>query len=181
MGEDNNPYQSEEELIKGIINKDSKALHYLYAAYGPSLYGMLYSMLRQQQTKAEELLVLTFVKLFEDIHAFDAKKRKLFTHMMHIARNLATAHHHHGESSPTPPHDLNQSDISAVHKNRAHDSFADLLSRLPSEQEEIFRLVFLEGETYAQVASKKSRALEKVKTMMRAAMVKIRELLHTKA
>lgn len=156
-------------------------MYNLYTTYGPSLFGLLYRMLGQQQVKAEELLVLTFVKVFEDIHSFDVKKRSLFTHMMCIARNLAKEHRRHGRSSSSPQYDLNQSTMPIVDKDSMQEPFADLFSGLSSEQEEIFCLVFLEGATYAEIASKRSRPLEEVKTMIRAAMVKIRDLLHKKA
>lgn len=179
LGGDHNPYKSEEELVKCIKEKDSKVLPYLYTTYGPSLYGMLYRMLGDHN-KAEELLVLTFVKLFEDIHFFDAKKRSFFTHMMSIVRNVVKEHRSHKENRHSQ-HDMNQSDIAAVDKQRGHEPFADLLSKLPSEQEEVFRMLFIQGYSYAEVARKKNSALGKVRSLVRTAMVKVRELLQRKA
>lgn len=174
------PYYHEETLLERIKEKDGKALLYLYDAYGSSLYGMLCSMLGNQP-KAEEVLLLTFVRTFEEIEDFDPKKRKLFTYMMNIARNLAKEYRSNENSRHVAGHHLNQSPAALVNQTIQRDFFADLSGTLSTEQEEIFRVVYMQGYSCAEAARKKGGTLANARGMLRVAMLKIRELLQQKS
>lgn len=180
MKDDHHPYKNKKELLSRLKSKDREAVSCLYDAYGPPLYGMLVRMLGDE-AKAEELLMLTFGRSLEKMDSFDPQKRSLFTFMWNIARDLAKERPAQGESVHHKGNHLNQSSSAAVETKEGSKSFAELQEHLTAEQREIFQLLFIKGDAQAEIAGKRNLSLTKIRSLVRATMLKIRELLSKEA
>lgn len=178
MKEGKNVY-SQEELLQRIKNKERKALSYLYDTYGPALYGLIFRMVDKQE-QAEELLMFTFVKAFEDIGSYNPQKKSIFTYLMQIARGLSKRYIKL-QQERVNHHDRNQTSSSDVRRVEDHQALSDLLIHLTDEQHEIFQLVFVRGNSFDKVVSQSNTSLSKAKSLMRDALLKFRELLSKEA
>lgn len=180
MKDDHHPYKNEKELLSRLKSKDREAVSCLYDAYGPPLYGMLLRMLGDE-AKAGELLKLTFVRSLEKIDNFDPQKRSLFTYMWNISRDLLKELPAQGERMHHKGNHLNQSRSTAVNHKEGSKSFAGLQEHLTAEQRALFQLLFLEGNSQEAIATKRNASLPKIRSLVRATMLKIRELLSKEA
>ena len=76
------------ETIALIKSRNEKGLEMLYDDYASVLMGIIIRIVRRKET-AEEILQLTFMKVWEGIDKYDENKSSLFTWMSTIARNTA--------------------------------------------------------------------------------------------
>lgn len=154
---------SEVELIKRIIDKDEKALLFVYKKYSRYIYNYIYKQL-QNEEKAEELTQDVFMDFIESLPKFryhssiktflfsitrhktiDVIKRKkikniLFSRLpQHIVETLLIV--------------LLEDDIE---KREIQTKIKKVFSILPRKYELILRLKYIEGEDVQTIASKLS-------------------------
>ncbi|MDN3724074.1 sigma-70 family RNA polymerase sigma factor [Aequorivita sp. SDUM287046] len=75
-------------LIIAMQNGDEKAFSNLYTMYSEAVYGIIYSIVLDENT-AEELLQDVFVKVWNNATSYSVKKGRFFTWLLNIARNAA--------------------------------------------------------------------------------------------
>lgn len=80
--------QTETNLVRDLQAKRSSAYKDLYDSYSPALFGVLLRMVKDRD-QAEDLLQDTFIRVWSNIHRYDASQGRLFTWLINIARNLA--------------------------------------------------------------------------------------------
>lgn len=79
---------SQEELVVLLQKKDPRSFDYLYDMYAQNLYGVIFNILKDTQ-ESEDTLQEVFVKIWNSLPSYDAKKGRFFTWILNIARNLA--------------------------------------------------------------------------------------------
>lgn len=168
----------EATLVALLKERDQHILAYVYDVYAPSLYGIIYRIVRRESI-AEELLQDTLVKVWDKIDTYDPKRGRFFTWMMQMARNLAIDYLRSKENTQFEKTDVMQNSMSTVEiPTKNHDKpLQDLLDRLPPEQREAINLVYFAGYTQAEAAKKLDVPLGTIKTMVRSALIKLRKLL----
>ena len=78
------------QLTAFIDERNQQSLDYFYEKYSPALYGIIYRITDNKHV-AEECLLATFVKAWNEIAAFRCLGISLFTWLLNIARQYAFA------------------------------------------------------------------------------------------
>ncbi len=79
--------ESDEALMRLIVQGDDKAFNVLYQRYSPKMYHYFYRMLYQNTNKAEDFTQELFIKIIEKATLFDPDK-KFFSWIYTIASNM---------------------------------------------------------------------------------------------
>lgn len=77
-----------DDLIIAMQNGDKKAFSRLYTMYSEAIYGIIYSVVLDENI-AEELLQDAFIKVWNNSKTYSVKKGRFFTWLLNIARNTA--------------------------------------------------------------------------------------------
>lgn len=175
---------TEEELVLLLQQKDQSAFSYLYDNYSGALNSIIYKMIEDKEL-AEDILQEAFIKIWNNIAAYDVLKGRLFTWMLNITRNL-TIDTIRSKSYKKQTKILNTENsvdnISNVNSNNAALSFDSLgirkhVALLKKDQKQIIDLAYFEGYTQDEISKNLLIPLGTVKTRMRAAILELRKLL----
>ncbi|MDD2987062.1 sigma-70 family RNA polymerase sigma factor, partial [Flavobacterium sp.] len=79
---------TQEELLPLIYKKDDNAFTILYDMYAKSLFGVINTLLKNQE-EAEDVLQEVFIKIWKNLESYSESKGRLYTWMLNIARNTA--------------------------------------------------------------------------------------------
>jgi RNA polymerase sigma-70 factor, ECF subfamily len=173
---------TQDELIILIREKNQYAFTYLYDNYSQALFGVINSIVNDV-VEAEDVLQKTFVKIWNNFDSYDSEKGRLYTWMLNIARNLAI-------DSTRSKHEKIKSKIQSTSENvykfennlRVEDNNYDtiglniILNGLKEDHRSIIDLAYFEGYTQEEISKKLNLPLGTVKTKVRQAILKLREL-----
>ena len=174
-------------LVMLVARGDAPALEELYKRYSHSVYGMAFSLLRDQST-AEDVSQEVFVALWRRAGRFDPE-RGIFRHwFLHLAHNRVIdeirkrkrVSLHSADKTPedveyqleSPANTADQA-ITAV----MFGSAAEALKALPEAQRTAVVMAYLEGATQQEIATRTGVPLGTVKTRLRLGLIKLREQL----
>ena len=76
------------QLTALVAERNQQAMDYIYDTYSPALYGIIYRITNNKHL-AEECLLTTFVKAWNDVAAFHGSGTSFFTWLLHLARKVA--------------------------------------------------------------------------------------------
>jgi RNA polymerase sigma-70 factor (ECF subfamily) len=76
------------DLIIAMQNGDEKAFSRIYTLYSEAIYGIIYSIVLDENT-AEEILQDVFIKVWNNASSYSIHKGRFFTWVLNIARNAA--------------------------------------------------------------------------------------------
>jgi RNA polymerase sigma factor (sigma-70 family) len=171
--------------VTRLKKKDQSALDYLYDHYSGAIYGVIFRILKKEET-AEEVLQDVFLRVWDKIESYDSTKGKLFTWMINIARNQAIDSTRSKENSKSRKTDdidylVSRIDIQE-HSQLPVDAIGlkEVLQRLTEEQQFIISQLYLKGYTQSEVAEEFNIPLGTVKTRLRLAMIELRSILDIK-
>lgn len=175
---------SEPELILLLKRGEETAYGYLYDQYGPALYGVILHVVRQQEM-AEDILQEVFLKIYRNIDHYETSKGRLYTWMLHIARNSAIDTVRSTkfrdlkkiqplENTVNTTADNNASSIPAID----HIGLDKIISALGEDHRKIIELAYFQGYTQEEVSRELDIPLGTVKTRVRSALIQIRKLLN---
>ena len=169
----------QDELIILIRARNQKAFAYLYDNYSKALFGVIDSIINNQE-ESEDVLQNTFLKIWNNFDSYDASKGRLYTWMLNIARNLAI-------DSTRSKHEKIKNKIQEAtdfvyHKNNlytedmAHETIGlkRMVDSLKDNQREIIDLSYYQGYTQEEISKKLNIPLGTVKTNVRQALLKLR-------
>lgn len=161
--------------------RDESGFHYLYDHYSGALYGVVLRIV-QSREYTEEIIQDVFVKIWNSMHLYDAAKGRFYTWMINIARNTAIDY----LKSRSFQNDLKNQQLSdfvyqsaAVSAAQPSDfiGFSKILESLDSEKQELIQLAYFQGYTHSEIAERLNMPLGTVKTKIRTALLKLREVL----
>src|SRR5690348_16790870 len=167
---------------------DSEALSQLFQRYAGAVYSLAYRMLNDREG-AEELLNEAFVRVWRQAPSFDARRGKLSTWLMSVARNLGidqlrSRRARPQRSDPLTPGDpeLDLADDSVdVERDVWHAERRRLirqaLQQLPPAQRQALELAYFEGLTQTEISARLGDPLGTTKTRIRLGLQKLRDLL----
>tara|TARA_R110002020_G_scaffold107848_7_gene250251 strand:- start:2620 stop:3204 length:585 start_codon:yes stop_codon:yes gene_type:complete len=84
----NSAMEQPNNLIIEMQNGNEKAFSQLYTMYSEAIYGIIYSIVLDEET-AEELLQDVFIKVWNNANSYSVNKGRFFTWLLNIARNTA--------------------------------------------------------------------------------------------
>lgn len=175
---------SDEALMEAVVVRDERALEALYDRYARRIYVVACHLIGSAE--AEEVVQETFVRLWTRAGQFDARRGRLRTWLMAIARNFAL-----NQLRKRPPKDriaalddidrllgtsVDQSpgvEALAWERERSRRALA-LLRELPPEQRRVLVLAYFGGLSQSEIAEAIGCPIGTVKTRTRLALEKLR-------
>ena len=133
------------QLTAFIDERNQQSMDYFYDKYSPALYGTIYHITNNKHV-AEECLLATFVKAWNEIATFRPSGNSLFTWLLHLARQAAFA-----------------AVARKSEKNSAPQNFVNGMDQPPSA----FELVYFKGFSLLQAAELSGIPLVELKSTMR--------------
>lgn len=173
-------YDSEEEFVLLLKQRDMVAYTKLYDNYAPGLLGVIMQVLRNQDV-SEEVLQNVFVKIWKNIESYDASRGRLYTWMINIAINSAIDY---SKSKRAKQEKITQSmdvSIDAVNHQTSNSLNTDVIGlkeqvvSLKEEYRVLIELVYYKGLTQEETAKELNIPLGTVKTRIRAAVSELRQ------
>lgn len=171
----------EEELIALLKNSDESAFAYLYDHYSGALYTVILRMTGDTQL-SEDLLQESFIKIWNNISAYNPSRGRLFTWMLNIARNL-TIDNFRSKSykKQSKIHKIDNTVYYNRNSNNEINKFDTLGIRkqtlsLKEDQRVVLDLAYFEGFTQEEITKKLGIPLGTVKTRMRAAITELKKI-----
>ena len=171
----------QDELIILIRERNQKAFAYLYDNYSQALFGVIDSIINNQE-ESEDVLQNTFLKIWNNFDSYDTSKGRLYTWMLNIARNLAI-------DSTRSKHEKIKNKIQEAtdfvyYKNNlyiddmSHETIGlkKIVDNLKDSHREIIDLSYYQGYTQEEISKKLNIPLGTVKTNVRQALLILRSL-----
>jgi RNA polymerase sigma-70 factor, ECF subfamily len=171
---------SREAMLQGCARGDRTALHSLYRATAPQLFGLALSILRSREL-AEDIMQDSFVLVWRHAHSFDPSRGSAMAWLARIVRNRCIDHLRHRAREVPLDHEFIQSrpdpasspdDLAAL--SRDAQRLWECLGELEESPRKILLLVYYKGMTYNEVAGCVGAPLGTVKSWVRRSLVRLR-------
>lgn len=177
----------DEELMEGVQRGDGRAIAALYDRYGGLVFSLGLRMLGDREG-AEELVQEVFLRAWRQAASYQPSLGRLSTWLLGIARNLAVDELRRRGARPQRADgdsDLQLAQIATPDDDPAErlstsaqrDEIREALESLPPAQRQVMDLAYYGGLTQSEIAATLGDPLGTVKTRMRLATQKLRELL----
>lgn len=161
-----------------IKNGQESGLRHLYQNYSTTLFGIIFRIL-ERKNESEEVLQAVFLKIWNHIDTYDEGKATLFTWMAQIARNAALDVKRL-KSFENQKFTDSLSDVHFHTKDDEKDPTPDLeriTKQIPEKYRVLIDKMYLYGYTQQEISDEMDIPLGTVKTRLREAVVKLREVL----
>jgi RNA polymerase sigma-70 factor, ECF subfamily len=181
----------DEALIARLAAGDTAALSLLYDRYAGAVYSLVARIVGDRQV-AEDLLQEVFVRVWQRAGTYQGVRGKPLTWVLGIAHNVAIDEVRRRRRRPLEADDRDEegqltalqslpsvnSDPSDLAWERLRrEQIVAALAQLPEAQRILIELAYFEGYTQSQLAARLGEPLGTIKTRMRLAAQKLRELL----
>lgn len=174
-------------LVRLLVAKDSDALGTLYDRYGSLVFSLAFAIINERGT-AEEITQDVFLKIWENAEMYDQAKASFKNWLNRIARNRAIdvlrQERHRPEHRTVDWEDVakthfvdHTSPAEVVELRQQQDRIRNALAQIPSEQQSALSLAYLQGYTHQEIAQHLNQPLGTIKTRIRMAMKKLRDIL----
>ena len=173
---------SEVDLVARLQRNDRGAYEYLYDNYSTALYGVIFRVVGNEET-ANDVLQEAFVKIWNGIGSYDAKKGKLFTWMLNISRNMAIDKTRSKDFNNNRKNQSTENVVSQLGRLKAdgikpeHIGLAELVDKLDPNEKFLIDLMYFKGYTQSEIAEEHNIPLGTVKTRLRSATINLRKIL----
>jgi RNA polymerase sigma factor (sigma-70 family) len=170
----------DEALLAGLGSGDPEAATAFVRRFQGRVYGLALTMLRDPGL-ADDVAQETFVRAWRHADTYDARRGRVPTWLLSIARNLAIDRARLRTATPVEPEviasqlDLANEDAPIDVPERARVRQA--VGALPDDQRRALVLAMYAGKTAGEIAELDGVPLGTVKTRIRAAMLKVRQAL----
>ncbi len=173
---------SEDELIVLLRDKSEAGFQHLYDHYSGALYGVILRIV-QSKEYTEEIIQDVFVKIWNSIHQYDSSKGRFYTWMINIARNTAIDYlkskgfQNELKNQTIPDFVYNNTEFSTTNDSSDFIGLSNVLENLESDKRELINLAYYQGFTQVEISDKLKIPLGTIKTKMRGALMKLKDLL----
>ncbi len=176
--------QNIEDLIGRVALKDRRAFAELYSATSAKLHGVALRVLNEQ-AEAEDCTQEVFVRIWHAAGRYQANGLSPMTWLITIARNRAidrlrarkagTGTAGIEEAAEIPAAGPGPEALAIASGER--ERIVTCMGELPPDRAEAIRRVYLEGETYKELASRFEVPLNTIRTWLRRSLQRLRECL----
>lgn len=174
-------------LIGRVAGHDERAFGALYDATAARVHGLVLRIV-QRAALAEEVVEDTFWQVWRQAPRFDAARGRPLTWLLAMARSRAIDALRHDErfrheelsedgaeaGSAPPPPDLLQA-------TRGSQALHQALAALQARQRQLLALAFFQGLTHEEIAAREGMPLGSVKSVIRRALLQLRQALEAHA
>jgi len=171
---------SDEALLAGLGSGNPEASAAFVRRFQGRVYGLAMTMLRDPDI-AEDVAQETFVRVWRHAAMYDARRGRVPTWVLAIARNLAIDRARLRSATPVDPEviasELELATEDAPVDIAERDRVRQAVGALPDNQRRALVLAMYAGRTAREISELDGVALGTVKTRIRAAMLKLRDTL----
>jgi RNA polymerase sigma factor (sigma-70 family) len=171
---------SDETLLAGLGSGNPEASAAFIRRFQGRVYGLAVTMLRDPDV-AEDVAQETFVRVWRHAATYDARRGRVPTWVLAIARNLAIDRARLRSATPVDPEviasELEVATEDAPVDIAERDRVRQAVGALPDDQRRALVLAMYAGRTAREISELDGVALGTVKTRIRAAMLKLRDTL----
>lgn len=171
------------ECIRRVAAGDREALGELYDQSSPFVYGLALRILRNR-ADAEEVTLDVFTQVWRAAKTYDGRRGSVLAWLATLARSRALdrlrARAHWDWLTELDEAEQLRSDPPARQAGWLAEQrllVEGALAELPLEQRDLIELAYFAGFSHAELAARTGLPLGTVKTRIRLAMMKLRELL----
>jgi RNA polymerase sigma factor (sigma-70 family) len=174
---------SDEALLAGFATGDPGTAAAFVRRFQGRVYGLALTIVRQPAI-AEEVAQETFARVFRHAGNYDARKGRVSTWMLSIARNLSIDQTRMRRLDPVDP-DVIAAEVSLTSQEPAademdlqpdeRDQLRSAITELPDDQRRALVLAAYMGRTAREISDLDDVPLGTVKTRIRTAMLKLRD------
>ena len=173
----------EPELFERLRRRDPHAMTRLYDSFGPLVYSLIYRIV-QDAGVAEDLVQETFLRVWNQAHAFDPGRGSAAAWVLTVARNRAIDWRRSVAGKPDrtvwedydaerPGNFLDMEKV-LIDSDRARRVRA-AMDRLNDRQRSVIEMAYFEGLSQTEMAERMGQPLGTVKTWVRSALKSLRE------
>jgi RNA polymerase sigma-70 factor (ECF subfamily) len=178
--------QDDEDLIGRLQKRDPGALGELYDQYGRLAYSLILRVVRDTGV-AEDLVQETFLRVWNRVQGFDAKKGALGPWLLAVARNRAIDYLRSTTGRARNSLELEATEHPALFSDMEKDLLLSdkarrlkaAIQKLSPKQREVIELAYFEGLSQTEMAERMGQPLGTVKTWVRTALRNLRDELGT--
>ena len=178
--------QDDEDLIGRLQKRDPRALGELYDQYGRLAYSLILRVVRDTGV-AEDLVQETFLRVWNRVQGFDAKKGSLGPWLLTVARNRAIDYLRSTTGRARNSLELEATEHPALFSDMEKDILLSdkarrlkaAIEKLSPKQREVIELAYFEGLSQTEMAERMGQPLGTVKTWVRTALRNLRDELGT--
>jgi RNA polymerase sigma-70 factor (ECF subfamily) len=174
-------------LIRLVAHHKSEALSELYDRYGRLIFSVAFNAVGNQES-AEEIVQDVFTRVWEKAVTYDVDLAKVSTWLISITRNrsidelrrvkVRPEHNSVGWAEVEPAHvPLTANPEDEVEISWQQRVVRQAVSALPEDQQKALALAFFRGYSHSEIAEALGEPLGTVKTRIRMAMKKLRQVL----
>ena len=177
------PQPDDAQLIQRIAAGDERALVILYDRYGAQVYGLALR-LTGERPEAEEVVQDVFLRLWLHARHYDGERAALRTWLLamtrHRAIDLLRSRRRRPAAAALAVDVSDGDDVAAgVEQALLHADVARALARLPEPLRELIERSYYRGESHRQIAAQLGLPVGTVKTRLRQAVERLRQLMRT--
>jgi RNA polymerase sigma-70 factor (ECF subfamily) len=187
---------ADEKLLDQIARSEAEALAQLYDRYSRLVFSLGLAVVGDRQT-AEEITLDVFVRVWQKAGTYRAEQARVSTWLTHITRNHAIdvlrrrsarperdsvdleAVAHRPAAAGDGVAETDPAELAELSLRRQHVQAA--LARLPADQQQALALAYFRGYTQREIAEHLGQPLGTIKSRMRAALLRLRDLLRDEA
>jgi len=172
----------DEDLARRLQTRNAKAMLDLYRRYSRPAYSLILHIVRDASL-AEDLTQETFLRVWNQVQFFDARKGALGAWVLAVARNRAIHHVHSvegrmqadasGFDSLDNPRYFSAIGADALSIDRARH-LKSAFEQLTPQQRQVIEMAYYEGLSQTEMADRLKQPLGTVKTWMRGALQTLR-------
>lgn len=174
---------TEHELVSLLKARDERVFAYLYQNYGGGLYSVILQIIPDRDL-ACDLLQESFIHIWNKAASYDSSKGRLFTWMLHIARNVSIdmrrskAYRNGLSTLPVPEREEEAyygAAVVVMPEVMSNTGLKKAVQQLKPQHRGLIDLAYFQGYTQAEIAGLQGLPLGTVKTRIRSALTQLRE------
>lgn len=171
--------ESDDMLLRRVIEKDSSAMTRLFDRYAGMVYSVALRVLRDAG-RAEDLLQDVFFQLWRKPDSFSSSRGSLGAWLLVVTRNRAIdilRRRRPTESVEDYPLASGVNLASEVEREVMMQKVRRALTALPPEQRNALEMAYFEGLSQTEISERTGNPLGTVKTRMRLGLMSLRKAL----
>ncbi len=156
-GELNNRKEEIENLVESVKDGDHDAFSKLYDIFVDYIYKYVY--FRVKSADAEDLVVTVFLKVWENIHKYKAKKSSFSSWIFKVAHNLVVDYYRNSKdknfdelSIDVPSQDREHNPIKNIERGLDQKVLKQALRKIKKNYQDIIIYKFIHEFTNAEIA-----------------------------
>src|ERR1700743_2459085 len=176
------------ELVARLQRRDPQALAELYDRYGRIVYSLILRVVRDTGI-AEDLVQETFIRIWNRVQGFDARKGSVGPWLLAVARNRAIDYLRSAGGRERNAVEFEETDHPSLYTDMESEILASdnarvvkaAVEQISTHQRQVIELAYFEGLSQAEMAERMGQPLGTVKTWVRAALKVLRDELGAQA